>query len=76
MILSPKYSSENKNGRITCNCKKSKCLKLYCDCFAFGLGCSPECKCADCANVEDNEERKLAIEAINDRNPLAFKPKI
>jgi hypothetical protein len=20
----------------TCNCKKSKCLKLYCDCFAYG----------------------------------------
>lgn len=20
--------------KITCNCKKTKCLKLYCDCFA------------------------------------------
>jgi hypothetical protein len=23
-------------AKNTCNCKKSKCLKLYCDCFAFG----------------------------------------
>jgi hypothetical protein len=51
-------------------------LKLYCDCFAFGLGCGPECNCLDCSNQEDNEERKLAIELIIDRNPNAFKPKI
>ena len=63
-------------GRPICNCKKSKCLKLYCDCFASGIGCSPECNCCDCSNHEDKEERKLAIDAILDRNPNAFKPKI
>ena len=68
--------SDVKSTRTTCNCKKSKCLKLYCDCFALGMGCSPDCNCADCANQEDHEERKLAIEAILDRNPQAFKPKI
>jgi protein lin-54 len=70
--------SENKSssGKIICNCKKSKCLKLYCDCFAFGQGCGPECNCLDCSNVEDNEERKMAVDAILDRNPNAFKPKI
>lgn len=66
----------NSTGRNTCNCKKSKCLKLYCDCFAYGTGCGPECNCVDCSNVEDNEERKQAIDAIIDRNPNAFKPKI
>ncbi|CDW90377.1 UNKNOWN [Stylonychia lemnae] len=71
--------SDNKSQqpqKTTCNCKKSKCLKLYCDCFAVGLGCSPECNCMDCANQDDNEERKLAMEAIVERNPNAFKPKI
>lgn len=68
--------SASKSGKTTCNCKKSKCLKLYCDCFALGMGCGPDCNCADCANLEDNEERKIAIEAILDRNPQAFKPKI
>lgn len=56
-------------GKTTCNCKKSKCLKLYCDCFALGQGCGPECNCTDCSNHEGNDERKLAMEAILDRNP-------
>jgi hypothetical protein len=30
----------------------------------------------ECSNAEENEERKLAIDAILDRNPNAFKPKI
>lgn len=68
-----KGGSQPKN---TCNCKKSKCLKLYCDCFAFGQSCGPECNCQECSNTDDNEERKQVIEAIVDRNPLAFKPKI
>lgn len=37
-----------------CHCKKSKCLKLYCDCFAAGLYCN-NCNCASCANTLDNE---------------------
>ena len=62
--------------KTSCNCKKSKCLKLYCDCFAYGLGCSPSCNCQDCSNKEGNEERKMAMDAIVERNPTAFKPKI
>eukprot|EP00349_Pseudokeronopsis_sp_Brazil_P004470 CAMPEP_0202964410 /NCGR_PEP_ID=MMETSP1396-20130829/8487_1 /ASSEMBLY_ACC=CAM_ASM_000872 /TAXON_ID= /ORGANISM="Pseudokeronopsis sp., Strain Brazil" /LENGTH=242 /DNA_ID=CAMNT_0049686487 /DNA_START=1723 /DNA_END=2451 /DNA_ORIENTATION=- len=69
-------SNKSVSGKIICNCKKSKCLKLYCDCFAFGQACGPECNCLDCSNCEENEERKAAIESILDRNPNAFKPKI
>ena len=64
------------SGKTTCNCKKSKCLKLYCDCFALGLGCGPDCNCSDCSNHEGNDDRKDAMNAIMDRNPHAFKPKI
>ena len=32
-----------------CNCRKSKCLKLYCECFAAGLLCN-NCNCNDCQN--------------------------
>jgi hypothetical protein len=49
---------------------------LYCDCFAFGGVCGPDCNCLDCSNAEDNDERKGAIESIIERNPNAFKPKI
>lgn len=69
-------TGEKPAGRVSCNCKRSKCLKLYCDCFALGIGCGPDCNCCDCSNHEGNEERNLAMEAIKDRNPHAFKPKI
>ncbi len=28
------------NNKITCHCKRSKCLKLYCECFSKGIKCS------------------------------------
>lgn len=59
-----------------CNCTKSQCLKLYCDCFANGEFCY-NCNCRDCYNNLDNEEeRQKAIRATLERNPSAFKPKI
>ena len=62
--------------KVCCNCKKSRCLKLYCDCFAAGEYCQ-DCNCNNCANIEVNStERNNAILATLDRNPIAFKPKV
>ena len=36
-----------------CKCVKSKCLKLYCQCFARGDTCDDECVCVDCHNAKD-----------------------
>lgn len=47
--------------KTKCNCKKSKCLKLYCDCFSNGLFCSKDCECANCANLEINSKRLEAL---------------
>ncbi len=59
-----------------CNCKNSRCLKLYCECFASGRYCDG-CNCNNCCNNRTNEDkRQSAIEAILDRNPNAFRPKI
>lgn len=33
-----------------CKCLKSRCLKQYCECFAQGKPCGPECQCQGCAN--------------------------
>ena len=63
-------------GRRTCNCKRSNCLKLYCDCFASGEYCS-NCNCDGCYNNYEGESyRKDAIRVILARNPTAFRPKI
>jgi hypothetical protein len=33
-----------------CNCRKSLCLKKYCECFFTGMLCTSECKCVNCEN--------------------------
>ncbi|XP_008793061.1 protein tesmin/TSO1-like CXC 5 isoform X2 [Phoenix dactylifera] len=71
---------EAKDGTPTrkknCNCKHSKCLKLYCECFASGVFCDG-CNCTNCCNnVENETARHEAVEATLERNPNAFRPKI
>ncbi|VDP40068.1 unnamed protein product [Soboliphyme baturini] len=59
-----------------CNCTKSQCLKLYCDCFANGEFCR-NCHCTNCKNNLTYEiDRSKAIKSCLERNPLAFQPKI
>ncbi|KAJ6698823.1 TESMIN/TSO1-RELATED [Salix purpurea] len=59
-----------------CNCKHSRCLKLYCECFASGTYCDG-CNCVNCYNnVENEAARREAVEATLERNPNAFRPKI
>ncbi|KAL5770680.1 hypothetical protein ACOSP7_014834 [Xanthoceras sorbifolium] len=60
-----------------CNCKRSKCLKLYCECFAAGLYCVEPCSCLDCFNKPKHEDTVLETRRqIESRNPLAFAPKV
>ncbi|KAM4710195.1 protein lin-54 homolog [Discoglossus pictus] len=69
-------SESTSRPRKPCNCTKSLCLKLYCDCFANGEFCN-NCNCTNCYNnLEHENERQKAIKACLDRNPEAFKPKI
>jgi len=63
-------------GPKRCNCKNSKCLKLYCDCFKTGTYCNG-CMCRDCKNTEEHESIvKSTVEQIKQRNPDAFAHKI
>ena len=66
------------NGKVRkpCNCTKSMCLKLYCECFANGHFCN-DCNCINCRNnIEYDSDRSKAIKSCLERNPSAFKPKI
>eukprot|EP00171_Calliarthron_tuberculosum_P016355 IDg16355t1 len=60
-----------------CNCKNSRCLKLYCECFAKNVSCGPHCNCRNCRNNGHfPDEKRQAVEAILERNPGAFQPKV
>lgn len=70
------HAGENESCK-RCNCKKSKCLKLYCECFAAGVYCIEPCSCQDCFNKPIHEDTVLATrKQIESRNPLAFAPKV
>ena len=58
--------------RSPCNCKKSRCLKLYCECFAAERFCQG-CNCVDCGNTpEAGEIREKAIKDTRAKNSKAF----
>ena len=34
-----------------CHCKKSACLKKYCECYSIQVQCCEKCRCVDCKNI-------------------------
>ena len=52
-------------NNLTCYCKKSNCLKKYCECYQMGMKCTSNCKCIDCKN-RNNAEKKLFEVNIED----------
>jgi Tesmin/TSO1-like CXC domain, cysteine-rich domain len=59
-----------------CTCKKTRCLKLYCQCFGAKLYCGINCRCLICYNTKKHEKhRKDAMRNILSRNPAAFDTK-
>ncbi|KAL4427359.1 hypothetical protein ABPG74_002330 [Tetrahymena malaccensis] len=71
-----KPANHGEERKICCNCKRTKCLKLYCECFAASRMCEG-CTCQGCFNKPEFESmRKEARQAILERNNSAFDPKI
>jgi len=77
-VKKPTLVRHNYNdNRSTCKCAKSRCLKLYCDCFQSGRMCDPaECECKSCMNLEQycgpSGTRTKAIGECLAKNPKAF----
>lgn len=72
------YQNSNpiKKNLISCNCKRSRCVKLYCECFSAGRTCK-DCNCVDCDNTSLNEkERYTTMLSLIEKNSFAFKPKV
>lgn len=42
-----------------CHCKKSACLKKYCECFQAEVPCHDRCRCLECKNTPAAREAKL-----------------
>ncbi|CAI9289377.1 unnamed protein product [Lactuca saligna] len=75
--MDTKRNDDNDDVHRRCKCKKTKCLKLYCDCFSAGFYCYEACSCKECFNLRDYEDEvQESRECIEERNPLAFSPKI
>ncbi|TYJ32319.1 hypothetical protein E1A91_A05G026800v1 [Gossypium mustelinum] len=41
-----------------CHCKRSGCLRKYCECFQANILCSESCKCMGCKKFKGSEERQ------------------
>ena len=42
-----------------CHCKRSGCLKNYCECYEAKIPCSVLCKCVECKNRPGSEMKSL-----------------
>mmetsp|Transcript_2253 Transcript_2253/g.4296 ORF Transcript_2253/g.4296 Transcript_2253/m.4296 type:complete len:328 (+) Transcript_2253:131-1114(+) len=48
--------SQDRAEHKGCKCKRSFCLKKYCDCFQAKIVCTEQCKCNDCKNYTNSPE--------------------
>lgn len=49
---------------IGCRCRRSRCMKKYCECFASAIACTSKCRCSDCSNPNQLSTQKAQSDAV------------
>ena len=64
----PRGRGQDKDAKLrkSCNCRNSRCLKLYCECFASGQYCFG-CNCQACHNNPENDEMRKQKESLEEK---------
>ena len=57
------YQNLIQTNKLTCNCKKSKCIRGYCECFSNGAFCGKNCRCQNCQNHANPNDSKASLES-------------
>lgn len=58
------------NEKRGCNCRRSQCIQLYCECYQKGVYCTPACNCVDCKNNNSHEvnfEKAVYFSALQEK---------
>ena len=53
--------------KIFCTCKKTKCIKKYCSCFAAGIMCGDKCSCEGCINCP---KKSIEMDVEEEEDPI------
>ncbi|GAB4820712.1 hypothetical protein N2152v2_007758 [Parachlorella kessleri] len=70
-------AQQQEAGRKGCNCKRSMCLKMYCECFAAGGYCAPGCACSNCSNHQGQTAAvQQARQVVLAKDAKAFEKKV
>ncbi|CAD8109646.1 unnamed protein product [Paramecium primaurelia] len=58
-----------------CKCKKTKCIKGYCECFIRGKKCTSHCQCTECENRRQSQKKQKKIIQQNNQINKKIKKK-